>query len=290
MKRCLIFALALLMVLSLFACGGKDEPAAEKPAEASAPEKPGSAEAETPEDPEPVAPEPTPEPTPDPLMKELAGLWKGKTVTVEGEESDISEVGFKVYAEFAKDSQEISVWTRWAGPKIEETAPYTIDGNIITFFSDMEVYRGLKVSFTYDRETDTLVMDTPLGVPVTLCRAPDEQLPTPAPTATPEPEPVELSAEAKAYVGTWNLTETVVSGNSLTAEQLGVSMTLVFNEDGTSSLSNEASTAKLYWTYVDGVIKLIENGKEWYELTDTDGKLRMLEQQSGVEFVFEKQN
>ena len=285
MKRYLILALALLLALLLLACGGKTEP---KPEPDPVANEPANEPAEKPADEAAEEPADTPAPTPDPLVKTLAGLWKATLIDMGNGPEDIAPTGFKVYLEFAEDSQEVTISARWPMPSMVGTCPYTIDEYRIgfQFGDDNKFWMGYsETGMSYDPTEDVILWLCPTGNKLTLNRAPGEQIPMP-PTPAPTEEPFVLTEEAKPYVGTWVITGMVVEGKTYTAEELNIEMTLELFGDGVAKFYD----ASCKWRFEDGAVKLTDNGKAVYDLVDTDGKLLFHESQSGVDMIFEKQN
>lgn len=128
MKRFWIFALALVLVLSMFACGKKAEPAA-----------PTAEPTEVPETEKPFGPD------------ALIGLWKVKTVEASGMTLDAAEVGIEVYFDFLEDGKNVHSWVRSASMTDDYTMAYEIEGFDIIFHDRSGDERG-----SYDPATDRI--------------------------------------------------------------------------------------------------------------------------------------
>ncbi len=99
-----------------------------------------------------------------------------------------------------------------------------------------------------------------------------------------------LSEEAKPLVGTWKTVFVIINGNTYTAEEKNLEMTLVLKDTGIAAqIYSEAGYETEYreWTFEDGVGKLIRNGEVVEEFT-LDGEKLII---SGlVDSILEKQN
>ena len=252
MKKFLILALALVLALSMFACGNKE--------------------------PEPVA-EPTAEPTEEPKQEAaLIGSWTLSTMESEGMSFHAADLGASMTFEFGEDGN--VVITAYGETS---TDPYTFTDNAIVISEPTGDVNGV-----YDPETDTIRFEQE-GVTLTLVRAGSEPE-AEATEATAAPEvPTDVNAEDLA--GEWNLTKAKAMGMELPTSSLGVDMVFVFNADGSASMtSGEEKYDGLDWTFSDGIVKLSAYGTDLYDFTFDGSTLTLHEDDNDVDLIFEKQN
>ncbi len=263
MKRILLIALALVLALSLIACGSKEEPAAAAPAaEAPAEEK------------EPVVTEaPTEEPKPQ-WPETIVDVWVLSIVEMEGVTLNASDVGLSGTMDFRADG---TVAIAMLGEEDQET--YTVSGNNVTISDGTTDNLGV-----YDPESDRITFEMD-GGKLVIVRG----------SSVPETAPASAPAEAVAateadVIGTWNLSEARVSGISLPVSALGeISMSFIFNADGTATLiSNGQNTDGLSWEIQDGKVVLSRAGTVLYEIAFDGTMLLLDEPNSGTTLCFSK--
>ena len=288
MKKILTFALALVMLLSLNACVAK------KIAEAIIPTAAPTAaptEVPTPEPtevptPEPTEePTPTPEPTPKPLeAADLIGIWSLTSIRYGDSTLSPSDFGMEMYLEFREDGTVRAIQNTY-GEYDEDTSTFTIEDGVLKINGEPAI--------TYDAEADTLSFsldENGTQAEMILIRTPDAVLPTPPPEAAPD----DLAAQ---IVGTWDLSYAIISNSKIPKDLLGeTSMTFVFNEDGSASMSNQTQTIDQGLTWkVESAASIglyAYNVQKIYEMSyDPDAKvLSLYEESSGVTLAFEKIN
>ncbi|MBR4907311.1 MAG: hypothetical protein IKZ44_10745 [Clostridia bacterium] len=271
MKRYCILALALILALSLFACGTKTgsmsaaEPTApgeaasvteapEEPAEPEAPEEPAETEAPAPKDLEPA---------------DIAGVWK------------CGSEGKKLYARltFTDGVDLLHYYAEANGTRLEGTVPFTIVNGKEIGFS----YDNSDVTAQYDPEADAIELPGVFfNASMTFRRVPEEEL-------SEEEKPIVLSEEATALAGTWRLVSLGVSGSVVAAEDIGQEITLVLYGDGSAEMITGSNREHYRWVYSDGAFTL-SAGNVVYDVTVEDVRLKLLEPQSGVDFFFEREN
>ena len=271
MKRYCIAALALILALSLFACGTGTEaaPAAEPAAQGEtapvteAPEEPAGTEA-------PEEPAETEAPAPKDLTPaDVAGVWK------------YGSEGKKLFARltFTDGVDLLHYFAEANGTGYEGTVPFTVaNGNEIGFSCE-----GSDVTAIYDPEADTI--ECPgvfFNVPMTFRRVPEEEL-------TENEKPIVLPEEAKELAGTWRLVTLGVSGSMVAAEDIGQDITLVLYGDGSAEMISGSSRGYYRWVYADGAITLSSNAAV-YDVTVEEGQLKLFEPQSGVDFFYDREN
>lgn len=254
MKRYLTLALAVIMMLSLLACGGKTEEPAAEPA---------------------VVEQPTEAPTeePAPEAKGIVDTWTLTSMVGEGVTMDAAAFGLTMTFTFNEDGTVVVV-----AYGEEENDTYTFADNTLVIVSE-----GTEIPGTYDPETDTIVLEQD-GVKLSLARGGEPEVKE---TATAAPA-VKGDVET---VGTWTLTKALVSGVEVTAETMGQSMEFTFNADGSASMVyNGEGTDGLNWAEADGIVKLTAYGTDLYDFRYNDVTLVLHESQSGVDMIFEKLN
>lgn len=272
MKRYCIVALALILALSLFACGGKPEPeaAAEPAAQTEAASEPNE-EPETETEPEaPAGPVETEAPVPKDLEPaDIAGVWK------------FGSEGNKLFARltFTDGVDLLHYYAKANGTKFEGTVPFAIaDGSGIGFSCE-----GSDAIAQYDPETDTIKCPGVFfNAPMTFRRVPEEEL-------SEEEKPIVLTEEASQFVGTWQLVSLGTSGNVIAAEDIGQDIALVLYGDGSAEMITGSSREYYRWTFADGAVTLYGNTVV-YAAAFENGQLKLLEPQNGVVFFFEKKN
>ncbi len=277
MKKYLILALALLMVLSLFACQKtENKPDAEAQPTANDPQPtPEPTEAPTPEPTEAPTPEPEPEPAvvewPDSIVDE----WVLTKLEYSGITMNAADFGMSGTFEFTADGKIIATM---GGESVESS--YTVSGNTVQMISGDQSVDG-----EYDPETDSiafaeeggkLVLERKSNVP-----------------ETPESEPAaDIPATEADVLGDWTTTKARMGTTDIPLEVLGMSMTFTFNEDGTVAVvTNGESTAEpARWKITDGKVAIGTEDEVLYEMTYDGTYLKILEPNSGVQILFEKQN
>lgn len=298
MKRFLILALALVLVLSMFGCGflrkkaeevlepaltdvfgEKEEPTAEPEPEPTAePEPEPTAEPE----PEPTAePEPEPEPVSEEFgPKNLIGMWTLTTAHVEGMTLKAADLGVEAYFHFLEDGKNVRCWSRSSDMTDEYTMAYEVSGYEITLHD-----RVSDEYATYDPETDMIKLESD-GVEMYLERTPDAKIPD-------GDEPVAAATEAPAVqstdelTGTWVMTKGISGGMTIPADSLGLDIAFRFDADGKAAMIyNGETTEGLSWVRNGDIVKLSVYGTELYDFT-FDGNTLTVEE-SGVTMVFEK--
>ena len=102
-----------------------------------------------------------------------------------------------------------------------------------------------------------------------------------------------LAACSAPVVGTWELVEGKAEGVSVDVEDLGMSLTIEVNADGTLVMTTEAEGESMeeegYWTFEDDTLSIYEDeDKEGtaVEIAYEDGKLVL--EMMGMELIFEK--
>ena len=268
MKRYCILALALILALSLFACGTKTGPTS-----AAEPAAPTEAPAPTEAASEPAAPE-EPAETEAPAPKDLepadvAGVWK------------CGSEGKKLYARltFTDGVDLLHYYAEANGTRYEGTVPFTIVNGKEIGFS----YDNSDVTAQYDPEADTIELPGIFfNAPMTFRRVPEEEL-------SEKEKPIVLTEEAIELAGTWRLVSLGVSGSFVAPEDIGQEITLVLYGDGSAEIITGSNREHYRWVYSDGAFTL-SAGNAVYDVTVEDGRLKLFEPQSGVDFFFEKEN
>lgn len=103
--------------------------------------------------------------------------------------------------------------------------------------------------------------------------------PTPAPTAAPA-EPV--GEEGAAYLGTWNVEAMEMDGEVYSAAELGGTMVLTLNADGTAESFDGEATAADTWRLENGVVVMTDMALTM----DAEGKL--VAEMDGTKMIFAK--
>lgn len=258
MKRFFIFALALLMVLSLFACGKKDEKeaAAPEPAVTEAPAEPEPAE-------EPAATE----------EKGIEGAWVATMAEAQGLSMKASDIGLDVSFEFRNDGT-VAITANGQ----TETDQYTLSGNDLSIIDATSTINGV-----YDPAADTIVVETD-GVKITIERKSADGAVEPA-----EEPAAPVDADPSDIAGTWTLTKGLTSGVEIPVGMLNMSLSFRFNEDGTASMIYDGTTTNgLNWELQDGLVALSAHGQKIYDFS-YDGTMLSIDQ-PGVTLCFEKEN
>ncbi len=274
MKKYLILALALLMVLSLFACqktentpDAEAQPAANEPANNPEPEP----------EPEPE-PQPEPEPEPEPAAVEwpdsIVDVWVMTKFEYNGMTMNAADFGMNGTFEFTADGKVIA---KMGDESAEST--YTVSGNTVTMINDDQSITG-----EYNSETDSIAFEEDGGKIIFERKS---NVPE-----TPESEPAEdIPATEADVIGTWAATKAQMGTTILPLDMLGITMTFVFNSDGTVTVeTNGESTEPTVWTITDGKVTIGSSSEVEYEMTYDGTYLKLLEPNSGVEILFEKQN
>ena len=270
MKKILTFVLVFALLLALVGCGSQTEnkpdaqirPAENEPAIEPANE-PANAPAENPgEEPE-QTPEPEPEPETHPLcFEDIAGTWKFSTK--EGAKTPLT-----AQLRFSGDGT-LYCYGKTHGTTIEEIVPYEIKEDQVVFHA----YNNDAVA-VYDPAEDVISCSNVFfGLTLKLHRE----------------DSFVLSEEAKPLVGTWKTVTVIIGGNTYTAKEKNLELTLILKDSGIAAqFYDEAGHGTEYreWTFEDGVGKLIKNGEVVNEFTFDGEKLTM---PGSVECILEKQN
>lgn len=262
MKKYLILALALVMVLSLFACQKTENtPDAEAQPTANEPAK---------------DPEPTPEPTPETVEwpDSIVDEWVLTKFEYNGTTLNAADFGMNGTFTFTADGKVIA---KMGDESAEST--YTVSGNTVTMINDDQTITG-----EYDPETDSIAFSEDGGK---LILERKSNVPE-----TPESEPAaDIPATEADVIGTWNATKAKMGQMELPLEMLEITMSFIFNADGTVTVvSNGKSTDPTVWTITDGKVTIGSSSEVEYEMTYDGTYLKLLEPNSGVEILFEKQN
>ena len=282
MKKILAIALCALRTLSGLACTAS--PAA--PA-ADAPQKEATAApAEQPTE-EPT-PEPTEEPTPEPTQKpleaaDLYGIWSLDRIDYGGSILAPSDLGMEMYLEFREDGSMRELQASYGS--VEETFDtYAVGDNAILIGTGDD-----SGELVYDAENHTVALELEEDgkqIRMIFAYTPDAVLP-------------EVTSEGvltkEDLVGTWNTVGATLGELTLTAEQLGDSgaLTLIFREDDMVQVeSKQSEGGAVSYRITETAIEMYVGETVLYEATYNaeDGTLRLLEPQSGVTFIFEKEN
>ena len=278
MRRFLILALALLMLLSTTACLSR------KIAEVLIP-TPEPTAVPTAVPTEVPTPEPTPEPTQKPLeAADLAGIWSLTSIRYGDSTLAPSDFGMEMYLEFREDGTVRAIQNS-NGDYSEETAPFTIRENTLVFTEN-----GSETEVAYDPEADTLTFfleENGTQIGMILSRTPDAVL--------PEPPAAQAATDESAFVGTWELSHAVYSGITIPADQLPEEglITLYFNEDGTAAMRSGGqylNDSGIFWKLNGSVVQFGAYGAVIYELEyDFDtGLLKLHEAETNVDFYLKK--
>ena len=265
MKKAMILALAMLLALSMLACGKqKTDPIADPTAEP------------TTEPTEELTPEPTEEPTPEPteeLKKEtgIVGSWTLMTMERDGASYNAADLGVSMTFAFGEDG------------KVAITAYGETNTDAYTFVDNEIVVSepAGDVTGAYDPVTDTIWFEKD-GVKLTLVRT--ESLPETE--ATEEPAAAYTKAD---IVGTWSLTSAKTMGITVPADQLDFEMRFTFNEDGIASMLYNGETFEgLSWDLIGNIVRLSAYGVDLYDFTFDGITLTLHENSENVDMFFEK--
>lgn len=302
MKRLFILMLALVMALSLIACGSKkdeddavekedssaeietetDAPAdpADETMATAVPEEPASTEpdepaaTETPVEPdEPVMPD---EPAKEFNPEDLVDVWAITEVMVGELSVPASSAGLDATIELRADGTAIMT-----SDGESSTARYTVSGYDVTLIEESGTetipgkYDPEKDQIIFEQEEGKIVMERASKVTDPVVEVPEKVDPTDA-----------------DLIGAWTLTKAKSSGVEVPVSMLnGLEMGFEFREDGTAAMTSSELSEPLEglnWTVTDGVIALSAYGQQVTELT-YDGTALILTQ-TGVDLIFEKQN
>jgi hypothetical protein len=271
MKKFVIFALVLVLALTMFACGKKAEPAAPtteptEPTETTETPAPEPTEhAEQTEEPDPV----------EPSAESILGSWTLKTMEGEGLTLDAAALGVEMIFDF-RDNGTVVISSEGE----DSTDPYTFADNTIVITEETGDVQGV-----YDPKTDTLAFEQD-NVKLVFVRTGSETAET-EPTQAPEKAPVDATEEDMA--GTWTLTKAIVSGIEVPASTMGTEMTFVFQANGTGAMVYNGNTTEgLNWTVAEGTVKLSAGTMELYDLVFDGTVLTLHEETTGIDMVFEK--
>lgn len=282
MKKILAIALCALMTLSVLACTASPAaPAADAPqTEATAAPVEQPTEEPTPEPTE----EPTPEPTQKPLeAADLYGIWSLDRIDYGGSILAPSDLGMEMYLEFREDGSMRELQASYGS--VEETFDtYAVGDNAILIGTGDD-----SGELVYDAENHTVALELEEDgkqIRMIFAYTPDAVLP-------------EVTSEGvltkEDLVGTWNTVGATLGELTLTAEQLGDSgaLTLIFREDGIVQVeSKQTEGGAVSYRITETAIEMYVGETVLYEAiyNAEDGTLRLLEPQSGVTFIFEKEN
>ncbi len=282
MKKILAIALCALMTLSVLACTASPAaPAADAPqTEATAAPVEQPTEEPTPEPTE----EPTPEPTQKPLeAADLYGIWSLDRIDYGGSILAPSDLGMEMYLEFREDGSMRELQASYGS--VEETFDtYAVGDNAILIGTGDD-----SGELVYDAENHTVALELEEDgkqIRMIFAYTPDAVL----------PEVTSDGVIAKEdLIGTWNTVGATLGELTLTAEQLGDSgaLTLIFREDDTVQVeSKQSEGGAVSYRITETAIEMYVGETVLYEATYNaeDGTLRLLEPNSGVTFIFEKEN
>lgn len=290
MKKILAIALCALMTLSVLACTASPAaPAADAPQkEATAAPVEQPTEEPTPEPIEEPTPEPTEEPTPEPTQKpleaaDLYGIWSLDRIDYGGSILAPSDLGMEMYLEFREDGSMRELQASYGS--VEETFDtYAVGDNAILIGTGDD-----SGELVYDAENHTVALELEEDgkqIRMIFAYTPDAVLP-------------EVTSEGviakEDLVGTWNTVGATLGELTLTAEQLGDSgvLTLIFREDGMVQVgSKQSEGGAVPYRITETAIEMYDGETVLYEAiyNAEDGTLRLLEPNSGVTFIFEKEN
>ena len=184
------------------------------------------------------------------------GQWELVNLIIEDEDVDPALFGMTMTLTFNADGTVVSD---------DGWEPYTTTWYVDNGFAIIE-FDILYI----DEENDLLIFDQE-GDSMIFARVLTAETDPPAMA-----DPVPVGAEGEAYLGLWTLTSVDIDGMTIDPALFGMTMTLVFHEDGTVEI-DEGLGAELYaWAvaengvYVDGMpLTLDENG--CLILEDEDG-------------------
>lgn len=290
MKKILAIALCALMTLSVLACTASPAaPAADAPqTEATAAPVEQPTEEPTPEPTEEPTPEPTEEPTPEPTQKpleaaDLYGIWSLDRIDYGGSILAPSDLGMEMYLEFREDGSMRELQASYGS--VEETFDtYAVGDNAILFGTGDD-----SGELVYDAENHTVALELEEDgkqIRMIFAYTPDAVLP-------------EVTSEGvltkEDLIGTWNTVGATLGELTLTAEQLDSAslLTFRFDEDDTVLLSTpDREIGAISYRITANAVELYAGETVLYELTFNaeDGALRLLEPNSGVTFILEKEN
>lgn len=127
------------------------------------------------------------------------------------------------------------------------------------------------------------------GVPALELTAEPTPITEPAPGPTAEPVSGEITAELAAlYGGDWYLEKAVLNGVEYSAADMGISMSIALNEDGTASSEAMGSVQAGVWRAAQEGISVTIDGSEM-GFTLEDGMLVSDELEDGTVMVFARE-
>ena len=208
----------------------------------------------------------------------IAGLWTVTKIEYNGVTLSVSSLGMEVTMEFMPDGT-VKAMSKMGDETDEATMTYEITGeNTLTFQEGDSTNEA-----TYDPATDTIILAQDDSGKMTLERATADK-PAPAPE---EPAVQPVAAEVSDLVGKWEFTKAIAMGFEVPAEQIGTTMILILNADGTATLDTNGSAQEINWALTEeNTVSLTIGDYEVFALT-YDGTFLTLTM-SGVDMLFER--
>ena len=208
----------------------------------------------------------------------IAGLWTVTKIEYNGVTLSVSSLGMEVTMEFMPDGT-VKAMSKMGDETDEATMTYEITGeNTLTFQEGDSTNEA-----TYDPATDTIILAQDDSGKMTLERATADK-PAPAPE---EPAVQPVAAEVSDLVGKWEFTKAIAMGFEVPAEQIGTTMILILNADGTATLDTNGSSQEINWALTEeNTVSLTIGDYEVFALT-YDGTFLTLTM-SGVDMLFER--
>ncbi|MBQ6866338.1 MAG: hypothetical protein IJO15_05820, partial [Clostridia bacterium] len=208
----------------------------------------------------------------------IAGLWAVTKIEYNGVTLPVSSLGMEVTMDFMPDGT-VKVMSKLGDETDEATMTYEITGeNTLTFQEGDSTNEA-----TYDPATDTIILAQDDSGKMTLERATADK-PAPAPE---EPAVQPVAAAVSDLVGKWEFTKAIAMGFEVPADQIGTTMVLILNADGTASLDTNGSAQEINWALTEeNTVSLTIGDYEVFALT-YDGTFLTLTM-SGVDMLFER--
>ena len=265
MKKYLALILALVLALSVFACGKKSE------------EKPAETETVT-----------------------IPGTWELIEAKADGLTLSAKDLGFEMalifnengtaaYVEDGETTDGID-WT--LADNVVKTTMYGIDlfdfafdGQTLTIHDDEE---NVDLIFKKTSDTQTFAVSAPAEEPTEEPTPEPTEEPTPEPTEEPTPEPTEEPKKEAGIVGKWQMNAMESADQSFDAATLaafGIEIIFDFREDGTVDITAYGDTVSNTYTFADNVVVVTEESGDTKGVYDPETATIVFEQ-DGVKLTF----